>query len=104
MFFAPQLICCRSEIQWIYDSLLKPDSTCKSTSTSAESTVSSVCAFRAAWWHGRRMRPADLVLDALRDAVEWCKGTFGADSATWTWGQAHIAQYSHPNPKVLLYI
>lgn len=59
-----------------------------------------MCAFRSAWWRSKRVKPEELVLDALRDAVEWCKGTYGADPAQWTWGQAHVAQYAHPNPKV----
>ena len=83
----------------MYDALLKPDGSCQPGSAT-DPAASPVCAFRSAWWRSRRVRPEQLVLDAFRDAVEWCKGTFGADAAQWTWGQAHVAQYAHPNPKV----
>jgi acyl-homoserine lactone acylase PvdQ len=40
------------------------------------------------------------VVSALREAVSWCRMTFGQDAAHWRWGAAHTAQYAHPNPSV----
>lgn len=37
---------------------------------------------------------------ALHEAVLWCRESLGQDASTWRWGEAHRAQYAHPNPSV----
>lgn len=82
----------RTEIAWLADNLLSP---------ACDSGVSGNCP-SAAWRKRLSGVGAQASVEAaLREAVTWCRASFGQQpSSAWHWGAVHSAQYDHPNPSV----
>ena len=53
-------------------------------------------------WLGKS--PEEIVAEALRDAVEECRGKFGEDMSKWKWGEIHKYTLEHPMGGILAWL